>query len=417
MGAGFSGLGCARALADAGVEVVVLEARDRIGGRTWTVDMGGAPVDVGGAWVHGERGNPVAELAEELGVALLEHDGEERGFDEQGAAVSAAELAELETLVSDFVAARRSLRETLGEGASVDAAIERFLDERALSQTTRAHAYAALLASVELEYAGPADQTSLDHFHEDLGFGGSCWFPEGGYAALLRQLAEGLDVRTGALVSSITYGEGGVVVESGAGELTGSHLVCTVPLGVMQARVIEFQPALPAEHLAALDRLDMGNLEKVLLRFDSVFWPEDVTDFYLFNERPGEFPQIVNLHYFTGVPVLAAFAGCDESRRLAELDEQTIVDRLMQLLRRSFGDAVPDPVEQRFSAWTSDPLARGSYSYIPVGASHDDLTRVSEPLGGRLLFAGEHTDPEYFGSVHAALLSGRREATRLLNAS
>ena len=129
VGAGVAGLTLARALADAGVDVVVLEARNRIGGRVWTVDLGGVPVDLGGAWVHGPVGNPVAQYAAERGIGLTNGEGPFRGFDTQTGAIPDPQLEEaLNYFFGGFVLALAELRNALGPSASVADAIPLYLD-------------------------------------------------------------------------------------------------------------------------------------------------------------------------------------------------------------------------------------------------------------------------------------------------
>jgi monoamine oxidase len=420
IGAGFAGLAAADALRAAGRDVVVIEARERIGGRTWTVDFGGTPIDVGGAWMHGIDGNPVADLARRSGIGWRPAeviDGTITGFDAQAGAVS---LTDLVTYVAgpqaDFEEAIGELRAALGPGASLAQAIDLFLDRSDLTGAHRRWAdFGIRQAIVELFYGGPADLTSLDAIFLDSEFAGGNQFPDGGYASLVHALAQGLDIRTGEVVETVRWDERGVAVETSRATHRGSHAIVTVPLGVLKADTIRFDPVLPARKLDAIARLDMGNFEKVVLRFPRAFWlePEHHTTVY-FSETYGEFPIHFDLSRFTGQPDLLCFCGGRFARSIVERSDDDVIGRVLAILREVHGGAVPDPERALRTRWLADPFARGSYSYIPVGATPADMDALGEPAGPRLLFAGEATVRAYYGTVAAAMISGLREAERLL---
>jgi polyamine oxidase len=420
IGAGFAGLAAADALHAAGRDVVVIEARERIGGRTWTVDFGGAPVDVGGAWMHGIDGNPVADLARRSGIGWRPAeviDGTIAGFDARTGPVS---LTDLVTYVAgpqtDFEERIDELRAALGPGASLAQAIDLFLDGTGLTGAQRRWAdFGVRQAIVELFYGGPAELTSLDAIFVDSEFEGGNQFPDGGYARLVGTLAQGLDIRTGELVETVRWDDGGVVVETSRATHRGSHAIVTVPLGVLKADVIRFDPVLPARKRDAIARLDMGNFEKVVLRFPRAFWlePEHHTTVY-FSDTNGEFPIHFDLSRFTGKPDLLSFCGGSFARSIVERSDDDVIGRVLAILREVHGSGVPDPELALRTRWLADPFARGSYSYIPVGATPADMDALGDPAGPRLLFAGEATVREYYGTVAAAMISGLREAARLL---
>lgn len=420
VGAGFAGLAAADALRSAGRDVVVLEGRDRIGGRTWTADFGGAPVDLGAAWMHGIDGNPVADLARRRGIGWRPAeviDETIAAFDPHTGPLT---LADLVTYVAvpqtGFEEAAGELRAALGPGASAAQGIDLYLERLGFRGAQRRWAdFGLRQAIVELFYGGPADLTSLDALFEDSEIPGGNQFPDGGYVRLVEELARGLDVRTGEIVETVRWDERGVQVETSRGTHRGSHALVTVPLGVLQADAIRFDPALPARKRDAIARLDMGNFEKVVLRFPRAFWLDagNHTTVYL-ADTYGEFPIFFDLSRFTGAPDLLCFCGGRFARSIADRGDEDVTSRVVAILREIHGGAVPDPELAMRTRWLADPFARGSYSYIPVGATPDDMVALGEPAGPRLLFAGEATVPAYYGTVAAAMLSGLREADRVL---
>lgn len=420
IGAGVAGLAAASALRNAGRQVVVIEARERIGGRTWTADFGGAPVDLGAAWIHGTRGNPVADFARRNGIGwrLAEViDATIAAFDPHEGFVSLDDLVTYVALTqTGFEESIGELRAALGPGASLAPAIDLYLDRIGLAGARRRWADFGLRQGiVELFYGGPADLTSLDAIFEDAEFDGGNQFPDGGYTRIVEALASGLDVRTGEVVETIGRDESGVTVETSRATHRGSHAIVTVPLGVLKSDTIRFEPPLPERKQQAIARLDMGNFEKVVLRFPRPFWLDEGNNTTVyFSDTYGEHPIQFDLSRFTGQPDLLCFSGGRFARSLADRSDDEVFGRVLAILREVRGASVPEPELAVRTRWLADPFARGSYSYIPVGATPDDMAALGEPADARLLFAGEATVPAYYGTVAAAMISGLREANRLL---
>jgi polyamine oxidase len=175
-----------------------------------------------------------------------------------------------------------------------------------------------------------------------------------------------------------------------------------VPLGVLQAGSITFSPPL-AEVDKRVQRLAMGNLEKVVLRFGHRFWPTNVRRMAFVSEHR-RFTDWVDASEHSGTPTLVAF----HNPTLVDYgDVDNRVDAAMAVLRTMFDD-VPEPVAAHATDWTNDSFALGSYSYIPIGGRPDDMRALGGRQSPHVVFAGEHTVAEYFGTVHGAYVSGRR---------
>ncbi len=417
IGAGMAGLTAARALAEVGVTVTVIEARDRIGGRLHTTELAGAPVDLGGAWVHGTRGSPLAAFADAHGIATnKDNSREDAGHDEAtGTALTDAQWDTMDAAYEGLPDVLRRYRNALGPDASLADASALWVDEAGLSGSdARMARFAIEQWHGALEYAGAPEDTSLRWFWEERSYGGGDHFPDGGYGLMIDILANGLHIELGQPVHHVEVSETGVVLTTDIGSFSGTHVIVTVPLGVLQGGGLAFEPALPSWKTEAIDRLAMGSLEKVVLRYDRAWFEPEGGGTFISADEDGAWAQIADVSDAAGAPTLVVLSGGDFSRTTREQwTDAEVVDEVQAMLSTLYDRAAPTPVATAVTHWTTDPFALGSYSFVPVGASLDDLDVVGEPVGTRLRFAGEATTGNWYGTAHGALLSGLREAKAL----
>ena len=271
IGAGIAGLAAASELHARGFDdVVVLEARDRIGGRIWTDAIGGdIPVDLGASWIHGVDGNPITAIAREHNIATgaTDYDNDVVHFGDTDRPSPSAGRA----LRRFWMLAERqpdtdlqSVYDELLGTAPLPAPDVRYLEY--LLNTTVEHEYAADLRSLSLESLEGGDP-----------YGGHDAVLPGGYGQIANVLADGLDIRFGEAVTQIDHAGTDIVLTTTAGRtFEGTRVVVTVPLGVLKQDLISFLPPLPIWKRRAIEGLEMGVLNKTCLLFDDVFWDEGV---------------------------------------------------------------------------------------------------------------------------------------------
>lgn len=411
IGAGAAGLAAAQALRQAGQAALVLEARGRIGGRVATSRAWpDAPVELGAGWVHGVRGNPLTALAAQAGVALHPQGMAQALRDRAGRRRD--DLEPLLARAADLVAAARARAEGWARDAPLSAAVARHPAWSAADAELRAAV--RFLVETEIEQEFGADWTDLSAWWFDAAgdLPGGDARPLAGYDRLLAPLAAGLDLRLGARVLRLRAAPGGVVAElAGGGQVAGRAAVVTLPLGVLKAGAVAFDPPLAAPRQRAIERLGMGLLTKLVLRFERRFWDAGADWLGLWGAAHAAW---VDATAPGGPPVLlglraGAAAAADE--RLAPHDRAAAA---LADLRAAFGAAVPAPLAVQASRWHDDPFARGAYSFHPPGSTPDDRAALAgADWDGRLAFAGEAASPDHPATVHGAVLSGRAAAAAL----
>tara|TARA_B110000879_G_scaffold147809_1_gene191596 strand:- start:563 stop:1519 length:957 start_codon:yes stop_codon:yes gene_type:complete len=290
IGAGISGLAAGKALQESGYEAVILEARDRVGGRIWTDRSTGKPLDLGASWIHAITGNPITALAKKINTplsGLVDYD-DISAFDANGTEdpITSAQYQQFTDVFAQFAASVTASN----ANASVQDVVDAAVSQGALNGFSTAALDSIINTVKEHEYAGDASELSQIGTEEgmDMG-GGDVLFPDG-FDAITNFLAIGLNIQTETIVETISYTETGVTLSTNKGEYRGDRVIVTVPLGVLKAGDIAFSPTLPSDKLSAISALGSGVLNKVWLEFPSVFW-DNTTMHNYFSKPKGHFNE------------------------------------------------------------------------------------------------------------------------------
>lgn len=434
VGGGIAGLSAANRLKENGVPVLVLEGRDRLGGRIHTIDVAGEQaswIDMGAAFIDEHQTNRVFHLLNDAGAEVRPTPFRlfgQRFYDQRSARWIGRIAAALATV--KFGWRFRKLQAPSSNFASLDERIKALLGQR-----QRPEDVYLLTSMLELLHGGPAENThpnvSAKNYWEYLSYKEKgTVMVTGGFRLLvdlmsksladsellLRQTVARISVRQDA--SAIPS----VLVETADGQsFVGSRVIVTVPLGVLKAESITFDPPLPAAKHDAIERIGFGHVEKVAMTFENAFWrsdPQKPSDFFHIPDPVAPHGMFIDVspvagsgHEAPSSPCLTYICGTATAQWVAD-NHDGAVERVMSDLESMFPVAFEPPIATACSTWSSSQFSRGCYPYASVDTKPGDFAILGEPThGGTVLFAGDAcAEGTFLGNVEGAMVSGERAA-------
>ncbi|KAK4490443.1 hypothetical protein RD792_001120 [Penstemon davidsonii] len=389
------------------------------------------------SWLHGVcNENPLSTIIRRLGLTLYrtsgddsilyDHDLESYAlYDINGRQVSQSTVIEAGDVFKKILEETDKVRNQQNNDISVKEAISIVLDRNPdLRQRGLAHEVLQwYICRMEAWFAADADMISLkawdqasfciflekDFFkdvtlHTEKVLSGGHGLMVQGYDPVIKALSRDIDIRLNHRVKRVINGFNKVVitVEDGTNFVADAAII-TVPLGILKANLIEFEPKLPEWKQSAISDLGVGNENKIALKFDHVFWP-NVEFLGIVAPTSYSCGYFLNLHKATGHPVLVYMAAGALAYDLEKLSDEAAANFVMLQLKRMFPDAT-EPVQYLVSHWGTDPNILGCYSYDAVGNSEDIYDRLRASVGN-LFFGGEAVSVDHQGSVHGAYSAG-----------
>jgi monoamine oxidase len=395
IGAGAAGLAAGATLQRAGASFVVLEARDRRGGRGWTTTAGGHPVDLGCGWLHSAEENPFVGVAGEHHVAL---DRSAAPWQKQAWTGNFSDDEQ-----EDYRESWDAFYERLENGASgADQPAGVFL-EPGNRWNPLIDAGSTFINGVEL---GGLSTIDYDRYHDS----GVNWRAPTGFGALIARMGEGLPIRLNCPVSTIDHSGARIRVDTPNGVIAARAVIVTVSTDLLAVEAVRFTPALPAK-IEAASRLPLGLADKLFLSLANA---DDLPiDGRLYGSRDRVGVASYHLRPF-GRPLIECYFGGQFARDLERAGEAAFADFAIAEIVDAMGSNMRARlVPVACSRWALDPFARGSYSHARVGHS-DARAALAAPVDDRIFFAGEACSRHDFSTAHGAFRTGVAAATAAL---
>src|SRR6202521_3943554 len=390
IGAGAAGIGAARRLAETGsVCVLVLEARDRVGGRVHTIEPAGFPCDCGAEWLHSADRNPLSPIAQRLGFSVHRRPPEwTTRLRRSGETVEAE---------ADWIATREAQGRARRKAAAEP-------EDRPLASLVEPGGRWNELLDATSSWGNGAelDRVSVKDYvrYEDSGIN---WRLREGYGRLFETLAEGRPVTLETAVSRVDHRQQMIRLETTRGTVTAARVIVTVPTSIIAGESLRFDPPLP-DKVAAAAGLPAGVDDKLFISLSGSL-PGIEPDMFLVgstNSRETMTYQVRPLDR----PAIYTFFGGRFAAAIEREGQGAMFSFAAGELARLCGSDIREKIAPLVSAaWLHDPWARGSYSYALPGHA-DDRALLAAPVDDRLFFAGEACSPNFFSTAHGAYMTG-----------
>ncbi|KAH3671556.1 hypothetical protein OGAPHI_000259 [Ogataea philodendri] len=431
VGGGIAGLKAAVDLHAKGIEVTLLEARDRLGGRLLTDRTGLCGYDLGASWAHDTLSN---ELFDEMVASgkydLYYDDGEPYYVGEEltHADVARWKLPQVAHELSKFLELRQFSSLDV-EDLSLHDVVQLYLRKQGNLLSEKQKEYVPqFIRQLEL-WHGIGWQEMSSKFALVDNVGRNCLI-RNGYDKLVDFMADRIPsscVHLNTVVSKVDRTRSIKVTTADNKSYEADYLICTVPQSILQLEppqtgAIEWTPALPRTITDPLSKMGYGKLGKIILEFETPFWAHLETDRFVSISSPNvgdslnvwSYPVLIlNMYHINKVPSLLCFVQGPVTEYL-EAHTEKVWDYFKPLMKK-FTDFPPTPTNIITTQWTADPFARGSYAACRPGDDPTDVVISLENGLGNVRFAGEHTILDGAGAVHGAWMSGKREANYLLD--
>ncbi|XP_060100139.1 lysine-specific histone demethylase 2 [Heteronotia binoei] len=432
VGAGPAGLAAARQLHNFGIKVLVLEAKERIGGRVWDdKSFKGITVGKGAQIVNGGVNNPIALMCEQLGIKMHKL-GEKCDLIQEGGRITDPTIDKRMDFhfnaILDVVADWRkdkNQHQDVPLGDKIQEIYKVFIQESGI-QFSELEEKVLQFHLSNLEYACGSNlhkvsARSWDHNEFFAQFAGDHTLLSSGYSAIMEKMAEGLDIRLKAPVRSIDYsGEEVKVTATDGTQWTAQKVLIAIPLAILQKGAIQFNPALPERKMKAINSLGAGVIEKIALQFPYRFWDSKIQGADFFGHIPpssnkrGLFSVFYDMDPQRKCCVLMSVITGDAVSSIKNMEDKQVLQQCMIVLRELFKEQeVPDPVKYFVTRWSKEPWIQMAYSFVKTGGSGEAYDILAEDIQGTVFFAGEATNRHFPQTVTGAYLSGVREASKI----
>lgn len=417
IGSGIAGLACADKLKKSGKNVLVLEARDRIGGRLYSIKNEDETFDLGASWIHGIENNPLWEIVKnnKIETAIFNYIDSDF-FHENGQEFTAAEK-------QDFVQYVERIEQLLlkSEHDSALNALTEILENLEINSLSFSpNQLKKLLYSYFERFANDPFATELNqlstHFQKYEGYfdGDEVIFPKG-YTQILSELSKNLVIKNNVKVTQIRLENNAVkIIDANNTEYLASKVVVSVPSGVLKKDSITFVPELPKQHQNAISKMGFGSFNKVFFELEeSLNLQVDSNSNSFFYWVKGGWFNVLDLSKIYNKPVYLMLFGGNQSTFIDEATDVEVWNFICRNLNTSLNNLPDQPKRILITRWGADEFSYGSFSFPAIGHNKDLINTLNEPVNERIFFTGEHCSLEYAGTVHGAYINGLETAEKI----
>jgi len=429
IGAGVAGLTAATELKRMGKNVLVLEARDRLGGRIFSQKVKHESYDLGASWIHGIENNPIWSIVQHHQIQTtvfnyndsIYYQGKGQLFNSQEKLIFEKGL---DYLLKQFKAidqperysnALEALEQWINSEEFLLYINKQFqIDGKAVTKLKKMlFDFFSLLA--EDPCASDLEQLSAE-FWKNEGYypGDEVIFPQG-YIQIIDALSKNINVLTNKVVQRIDYSQDIIRIITKNGEcFSASQVIVTVPLGVLKTHHIQFFPELPQKKMQAINDLGFGTFNKLIVSFDQCFWKStnhsQSNNMYIYNQH--RWLNFLDISEIYGQPTLLFLFGGASATWIENTSCEDIWQNISVSLEVIF-DEISQPIQILKTEWGKDQFSEGSFSYYSAGQTSDQIEILKEPIQKKVFFAGEHLASFGAGTVHGAYLSALEVVKKL----
>lgn len=404
---------------------MILEGRNRIGGRVWTEEIGNTAIDLGGSWIHGlnegsEFPNPVYLITQRNNITTAKTSQSTTVYD-NGTKI-ADDSYDLFSSYEQFAKEySESLTDEQKEKISIQTMIDKFSVKNNLNAEKRKMLEYTMQWYIDMEQAENTTNVSFAKSLETQYYNGDedneVIFPFG-YDQIVNCLSPKSENVIHANVTEVDYSNTLIKIKTNRGNFTAKYVISTLPIPVLQNKNgfgVKFTPEFEQKKKDAINSISMGTMDKVYLLYEKPFWGSSSwINRISNNSQDKKWQFFFNLYKYDNKPILLAFNTGESAKKMENETDLEIKNEVIEAIRKIYKNS-SEPVEIKITRWSSDPLAGGSYSTLfRTGNTANAANILSEPIDGKLFFAGEATNPYYYGTVHGAYISGYRAAEEIL---
>lgn len=406
IGAGIAGLAAANHLRKHNIDYIILEARDRIGGRICVDKSLGIPIAKGASWIHGIEGNPLIEF---LGQSTLDPFDPKYFYtlNNNGKMIPSSIINQFNQRFDIILDKVNQFAHQNNQDISLYSALAHYFNTEKLSADEKI-LYLKKIKFFENYIGADYHNLSAKNWNEEESLPGGQGILSDGYESILNNLKLDCKIQLNTFVKTIEIQNNHITITSNHDTHYASSVIVTIPISLLKNHSIQFIPELPKNKQQSIKRIGMGLFNIIAIKFPYVFWDNECHAYFVPENNLCSI--YFNIGRFLKSPILVGYTGGNTAQELEKYSDNDCMHALVNSLKKYFGENIPTPEQFFITRWLADPFSQGSYSYLGVGATREDRNQLAEPIDDKIYFAGEATHRQHPATTHGAYLSGIKAA-------